>query len=101
MFADLWLGTWSRSDQFSNKSLGLGIYFGVVSVMVVSSLVRALVFTSVSARASVRLHRDLITNIMRAPVNLFFDVTPVGRILNRLSSDMDHIDTKLPEVALQ
>jgi len=49
----------------------------------------------------VRLHDDLITKILSAPVNLFFDITPVGRILNRLSNDLDHIDTKLPEVALQ
>lgn len=101
VFADLWLGLWSRSAQFSNKGLGLGIYFGAVVGMVTFALLRAWVFTNIAARASVRLHQDLITNVLRAPVNLFFDVTPVGRILNRLSSDMDHMDTKLPEVALQ
>jgi ABC-type multidrug transport system fused ATPase/permease subunit len=39
--------------------------------------------------------------MLLAPVNLFFDVTPTGRILNRLSNDLDHVDARLPEVALQ
>jgi len=99
VFADLWLGLWSKNPE--NKPLGLGIYFGAVGAMVILSLLRALVFTSASARSSVKLHDDLVSTMLRAPVNLFFDITPVGRILNRLSNDMDHIDTRLPEVALQ
>lgn len=29
----------------------------------------------------------------------FFDVTPLGRILNRFSNDMDKVDTDLPTIA--
>jgi ABC-type multidrug transport system fused ATPase/permease subunit len=29
----------------------------------------------------------------------FFDVTPLGRILNRFSNDMDRVDTDLPPAA--
>lgn len=41
------------------------------------------------------LHRHLLSNIMRSPV-AFFDVTPVGRILNRFAKDVDVMDTVLP-----
>jgi ATP-binding cassette subfamily C (CFTR/MRP) protein 5 len=29
--------------------------------------------------------------MMRAPTTTFFDVTPVGRILNRFSKDLDQV----------
>lgn len=36
-----------------------------------------------------------------APINLFFDVTPSGRILNRFSGDLEKVDDKLPEQLFQ
>lgn len=42
------------------------------------------------------LHELLLRNIVRAPTTTFYDVTPVGRILNRFSKDVDILDTVLP-----
>lgn len=100
VFSELWLGNWSRTDP-TNFRLGLGVYFGVVAFMVIFGLLRSLSFVRVSANASVKLHSRFVDHLLHAPINLFFDVTPSGRILNRLSNDLDHMDTRLPEVALQ
>eukprot|EP01034_Spumella_vulgaris_P044687 gene44687-55607_t len=43
---------------------------------------------------STTLHEGLLKSVLGAPVS-FFDVTPVGRILNRFSSDIQTIDEDL------
>ncbi|KAF9938432.1 hypothetical protein BGZ67_000203 [Mortierella alpina] len=47
-------------------------------------------------RASNVLYDRLLTRVLRLPMS-FFDTTPMGRIVNRFSSDMNAIDTQLPE----
>uniref|UniRef100_H3HE07 Uncharacterized protein n=1 Tax=Phytophthora ramorum TaxID=164328 RepID=H3HE07_PHYRM len=48
-------------------------------------------------RSSKNLHNELFRRVLSAPVNLYFDVTPVGRILNRFSNDLDQMDSVLPQ----
>ncbi|KAG0355479.1 hypothetical protein BGZ54_001133 [Gamsiella multidivaricata] len=46
-------------------------------------------------RASVRLHERLLTKMLRLPMS-FFDTTPLGRIVNRFSSDIFSVDELTP-----
>ena len=39
--------------------------------------------------AARRLHNEMIEAILNAPINLYYDVTPIGTIMNRFSSDID------------
>ena len=48
-----------------------------------------------SIRASRVLHQKLLNAVLKTPVS-FFDVTPVGRIVNRFSTDISDIDGSLP-----
>ena len=34
-------------------------------------------------------HTDIMSKVMNAPVNTFFDVTPVGKVLVRFSKDLE------------
>lgn len=45
--------------------------------------------------ASRSLHLAFLANILHCPMN-FFDVTPLGRIVNRFSKDVDTIDVVVP-----
>ncbi|KAG0288499.1 hypothetical protein BGZ98_004237 [Dissophora globulifera] len=47
-------------------------------------------------RASKVIYDQLLTRVLRLPMS-FFDVTPMGRIVNRFSSDINAIDNQLPE----
>jgi len=45
-----------------------------------------------SIELSKRLHFEMLLSVFNAPINLYFDVTPTGRVLNRFSKDMDQVD---------
>ncbi|CAE6419804.1 unnamed protein product [Rhizoctonia solani] len=49
------------------------------------------VFAILTFHASQSLHRDALHRILHAPIS-FFDTTPLGRIMNRFSKDVDTID---------
>jgi len=38
-----------------------------------------------------KVHHDMVDRIMKAPVNLFFDITPNGTIMKRFGEDMEVI----------
>ena len=61
----------------------------------VSVLLASIIFATGRIRASRNLHLDMLSNIMRSPLH-FFDSTPMGRITNRFSKDIDMIDTIIP-----
>ena len=46
--------------------------------------------------ASTVLHLVLLANCLRSPMS-FYDTTPIGRVLNRFSKDIDTIDTMIPQ----
>lgn len=45
-------------------------------------------------RAARSLHKQILETIIRCPMS-FFDITPIGRILNRFSRDIDVVDNTL------
>lgn len=91
-----WLKNWSESNEKagSNDDVGryIGIYFGIgiggAALVVVQTL---LLWIFCSIEASRKLHDRMAHAIFRSPMN-FFETTPVGRILNRFSSDIYRVD---------
>jgi ABC-type multidrug transport system fused ATPase/permease subunit len=107
MMADLWVGIWA--DNFHEDGDGentvtnfyyyMFIFFTLSTVFL--TMVRTYMFYKVSLGASKTIHDDLLISVLRAPINTYFDVTPIGRILNRFSKDLDSMDSMLPDFFLQ
>ncbi|XP_052824006.1 ATP-binding cassette sub-family C member 10 isoform X2 [Octopus bimaculoides] len=80
-----------------NLKFYLGIYGGLAAGNSLFALCRAFSFAYGGINAAKVIHENLLRTILKAPTS-FFDVTPIGRILNRFSSDTFSIDDSLPFV---
>ena len=90
------IGKWSEQPlNEQNSSRWLGIAVGCTATVVVLSFLRATSSFFLLVRASDRLHNKLLSAVMRAKIE-FFDLNPIGRILNRFSADMGITDEILP-----
>uniref|UniRef100_A0A914H2V5 Multidrug resistance-associated protein 1 n=1 Tax=Globodera rostochiensis TaxID=31243 RepID=A0A914H2V5_GLORO len=95
--SSVWLAKWSSSNATSKEesAWNLGIYGGLSSVYVVSDGVSSVILSIGAYHASMIFHDKLLSSLFHSPM-AFFDRTPLGRILNRLSSDIDRIDENIP-----
>ena len=50
-----------------------------------------------SVKSATNFHQGLLINIMHLPMQ-FFESTPLGRIVNRFSKDINSVDDKLPPI---
>lgn len=90
------IGRWAQrpleeqsSPTFLSVILCLG--FGIICL----SVLRSFLAFSLTINASRRLHDAMTLAVLRAKVE-FFDTNPLGRILNRFSSDIGSNDDQLP-----
>ncbi|KAK6983579.1 multidrug resistance-associated protein 1, partial [Biomphalaria glabrata] len=107
VFSGIWLSMWTDDELLLNTSRSsepeykdkLNVYLGVYAASGIGQGVLILIFAFLAAikmtEAAQSLHQYLLENVMRSPMS-FFDTTPVGRIVNRFSRDVEVIDNALP-----
>ncbi|KAG9243788.1 ABC multidrug transporter-like protein [Calycina marina] len=92
----LWLSWWT-SDKFGYSN---GKYIGVYAALGVSQVIFLFAFsvslTIMGTSASKSMLSRAVTRALRAPMS-FFDTTPLGRITNRFSRDVDVMDNTLTD----
>ncbi|XP_055327526.1 multidrug resistance-associated protein 1-like isoform X2 [Paramacrobiotus metropolitanus] len=103
---NFWLTDWAKDSEKNWTEIGLdqitpqrdfrlGVYGGYGLAQILFGLMFALVLASARIRAGRKLHEHLLARILRAPMS-FFDTTPIGRIVNRFSRDIDTVDILIP-----
>ncbi|KAG8004595.1 Multidrug resistance-associated protein 4 [Nibea albiflora] len=85
----------TRLDQESSLTFYLSIYSGLTVAAVVFGYARSFAVFYGLVRSAQNLHNSMFSAIIRTPVR-FFDVNPVGEILNRFSKDIGQMDSMLP-----
>ncbi|KAM4699820.1 ATP-binding cassette sub-family C member 4 [Discoglossus pictus] len=108
---DWWLSYWATEQEKLNVTSGvnstgaeqerldlnfyLGVYAGLTAATIVFGVLRSLLVFHILVCAAQALHNQMFQSLLKAPV-LFFDRNPIGRILNRFSKDIGHLDDLLP-----
>ncbi|DAZ92948.1 TPA: hypothetical protein N0F65_004040 [Lagenidium giganteum] len=99
-FVDWFMSRWARGSFALGQKTSVGIYWAIVVVATILAFGRSVLYTEVCMRCSANMHSKYIRKVFAAPVTTFFDVTPVGRILNRFSRDLDQMDNPFPYFSL-
>ncbi|XP_054637094.1 multidrug resistance-associated protein 4 isoform X1 [Dunckerocampus dactyliophorus] len=89
----------NATDKLEAKELDLnfylGIYGGLTAATVIFGFMRTLLMFNVLVRCTQALHNSMFTATIRTHVR-FFDINPIGRVLNRFSKDIGQLDSSMP-----
>ncbi|XP_020772820.1 ATP-binding cassette sub-family C member 4-like isoform X1 [Boleophthalmus pectinirostris] len=106
---DWWLAYWAKKqDEVTNQNVTvtnrtqeldrdfyLGIYGGLTAATILLGFFRNILMFYMFVSSAQNLHNHMFKAILRTPVR-FFDINPIGRVLNRFSKDIGLLDTNLP-----
>jgi ATP-binding cassette, subfamily C (CFTR/MRP), member 1 len=92
---NIWLSWWTR-DSFHMQLGGYMLVYGALGLASgVFTYIRSIGIATLGVRGSTALHAQLYDSVLSSRLD-WFDKTPVGRILNRFSQDLNIIDRMLP-----
>jgi ATP-binding cassette subfamily C (CFTR/MRP) protein 4 len=90
------IGKWSGlpADEQDSREI-IGVVVGLVLAVCFLAIVRAFLSFYFTVEASKSLHDQMTKSVLRSKIE-FFDINPIGRILNRFSGDVGSNDDQLP-----
>jgi len=74
----------------------MGIYAALGVALTITFFISGATIGLIAYFASKSLHLEAINSVMHAPMS-FFETTPLGRIMNRFSKDIDTIDNTVAD----
>ncbi|KAK9365725.1 P-loop containing nucleoside triphosphate hydrolase protein [Lipomyces kononenkoae] len=99
---NVWLKQWSDLNTRYGDNLDTGKYLGIYLFFGVTGAIVTLFYTLVlwifcTIEAARKLHDRMLRHVIRSPM-AFFDTTPLGRIINRFTADVNRVDEALARV---
>lgn len=92
----LWLSWWTSNKFGYSTGVYIGIYAALGVVQALLMFIFSLLLSVLGTKSSKVMLRDAVHRVLRAPMS-FFDTTPLGRITNRFSRDVDVMDNNLTD----
>ncbi|KAH3674695.1 hypothetical protein WICMUC_003111 [Wickerhamomyces mucosus] len=96
VFYSVWLSFWLEDKFELSSGAYTGIYVAICFSSVLVFLTTYSLLAYVNNKAGLILFNVSAEKLLKAPMS-FMDVTPIGRILNRFTKDVDTLDTNLIE----
>ncbi|KAG6856152.1 hypothetical protein H0H87_007058 [Tephrocybe sp. NHM501043] len=98
---NVFLGFWTvESIQTFRQGDYMAVYAAIGVAQAILAFMLSFAFALASLAASLNLFKTALTHVLRSPIS-FFDTTPIGRILSRLSKDQDTLDSELASTLWQ
>ncbi|KAI9463347.1 ABC transporter [Lactarius psammicola] len=96
VLSSYWLVWWQERQWRRPQGFYMGIYVTLGVGQALAAFLNGTTVAFIVYSASRRMHDNAITRVMLSPMS-FFETTPVGRIMNRFSKDIDTIDNMLAD----
>lgn len=98
VISDYVVGDWADSgtEAYTDYWYYFKYYllFTVLLIFFLVGRIRVSLYTGVTAVKL--LHQDMVTAVLGAPINNYYDITPIGVSLNRFSRDLGVLENMLP-----
>ncbi|KAF4151823.1 hypothetical protein CNMCM6069_003024 [Aspergillus lentulus] len=96
ILTNLWLSYWTDHKFNISRAQYIGVYVGLGLSQAILMFSFSLSVSLMATRASKAMMARALACVLRAPM-AFFDTTPLGRIVNRFSKDIDTMDNALAD----
>ncbi|KAK9370171.1 P-loop containing nucleoside triphosphate hydrolase protein [Lipomyces kononenkoae] len=99
---NVWLEHWSEVNTSAGENPNTGMYLGVYLFFGIFASALTVCYTLVlfiycTIQAARKLHNQMAEAVVRSPMS-FFDTTPIGRVINRFTTDIYRVDEVLTRV---
>ncbi|KAK0642289.1 ABC transporter C family member 10 [Lasiodiplodia hormozganensis] len=92
----LWLSWWTSNKFGYSEGIYIGVYAALGFTQALLMFIFSVALSVFGTKGSKVMLHQAITRVLRAPMS-FFDTTPLGRITNRFSKDIDTMDNTLTD----
>ena len=92
----LWLSWWTSNKFGFGTGQYIGIYAALGACQAILMFCFSVTLSILGTTSSKVMLNQAVTRVLRAPMS-FFDTTPLGRITNRFSKDVDIMDNNLSD----
>lgn len=93
--SDYWIGIWATNKYSFTTTKYFYIYLIFVFLLLLIGLLVAIFWGIFASRSSFKIFNTMISQIFNKIIT-FFDITPIGQLLNLTSKDTDMLDSRFP-----
>ncbi|CAD8116510.1 unnamed protein product [Paramecium sonneborni] len=97
LFSNLWIAHWSGdlTNIYYNQRTYIIVYLCLGVLQSLLAYGRAALIANSSVKSTTIIHNQIIQNLLNAPQCEFFERVPTGRIMNRLTKDINCLDIEI------